>query len=208
LLAAGDPTSALVQWLQLPAAEQRPGDGLDAALVETLRKQAASRGENTQIAAALAVRLGLQRVHPADDHTGDNLRIDDIDAFAVAIRGAWERGRPECADQRRLEGELRAQADLLPLYRLINSADYMRAAGRCDFGAALKDGSAQHFGRQYVAGWDLRNLRMVANIGATFRDRAGLRVLSIVGASHKPWFDRGLGQLLGVELVDTAQFLE
>src|SRR5690606_35256503 len=141
LLAAGDPTSALVQWLQVPAPEQRPGNGLDATLVDALRKRAASASENTTIAAALAVRLGLQRVHPTDDHTGDNLRIDDIDAFSTAISGAWERGRPECAAQRKHEGELRAQADLLPLYRLVNSADYMRAASRCDFGAALKDES-------------------------------------------------------------------
>lgn len=207
LLASGDPTSALVQWLSLPEAERVAGDGLDAALVEALRKRAASAGETTQIAAALAVRLGLQRVHPADDHTGDALRIDDMDGFEQAIRGAWERGRPQCAAQRERERALRAQPDLLPLYRLVNSTDYMRAAGRCDFGAALQDASPQRYGRQYVSGWDLRNLRMVANIGTSFRDRPGVRVLSIVGASHKPWFDSLLGQLQGVEVVDAEKFL-
>src|SRR5690606_19068332 len=128
LLAAGDPTSALVQWLHLPATERRPGDGLDVALVDVLDKRAASAGENPRLAPPLAVRLGLQRVHPTDDHTGDNLRIDDIDAFSKAISGAWERGRPECAAQRKHEDELRAQPDLLPLYRLINSPGYMVAA--------------------------------------------------------------------------------
>ena len=206
-LAAGDPTSALVQWLSLPEAGRIAGDGLDATLVGQLRKRADAAGENTQIAAALAVRLGLQRVFPADDHTGDNLRIDDIDGFANAIRGAWERGRPECATQRERERALRAQPDLLPLYRLVNSTDYMRAAGRCDFGAALKETSPQHYGRRYVAGWDLRNMRMVANIGVTFRDRPGVRVLSIVGASHKPWFDELLGRLQGVEVVDAERIL-
>lgn len=48
---------------------------------------------------------------------------------------------------------------------------------------------------------------MVANIGETFRERPGVRVLSIVGVSHKPWFDRLLGQLQGVEVVDAAQVL-
>jgi hypothetical protein len=33
-------------------------------------------------------------------------------------------------------------------------------------------------------------------------------VLSIVGASHKPWFDDWLGQLQGVNVVDAAQVLE
>src|SRR5690606_2323839 len=89
-LAAGDATSALVQWLRLEPGERRAGDGLDDALVQALRKREASSNENTVIAAALAVRLGLERVHPVDDHTGDNLRIDDMDGFATAIRGAWD----------------------------------------------------------------------------------------------------------------------
>lgn len=205
--AAGDPTSALVQWLSLPEAERIEGDGLDAALVAALRKRAASASENTQIAAALAVRLGLPRVHPVDDHTGDNLRIDDMAGFEKAIRGAWDSAPAECVALREREKTLRAAPDLLPLYRLTNSRDYQRMPAACDFGMALKEASPQRFGRQYVAGWDLRNLRMVANIGVTFRDRPGTRVLSIVGASHKPWFDRWLAQLQGVDVVDVEAFL-
>lgn len=207
LLAAGDPTSALVQWSYLPDAQRIEGDGLDEALVAALRKRAGSANENTRIGAALAVRLGLQRVFPADDHTGDNLRIDDVEAYGKAIRAAWDSAPPECKALREREAALRAADDLLPLYRLTNSSDYQRMPATCDFGRALLDPSPQRFGRQYVAGWDLRNLRMVSNIGATFHQRPGARVLSIVGASHKPWFDRLLGQLQGVEVVDAAQVL-
>ncbi|WP_202840910.1 DUF5694 domain-containing protein [Luteimonas saliphila] len=207
LLAAGDPPSAVVQWLHLPAAERVVGDGLDAALVDMLDKRAASINEDTSIGAALAVRLGLQRVFPTDDHTGDNLRIDDMDGFASAIRGAWDSAPPECKALRARDQALREAPDLLPLYRHTNSADYQRMPMACDFALALKEESPQHFGRQYVGGWDLCNLRMVANIGATFRERPGARVLSIVGASHKAWFDRLLGQLQGVEVVDAAEIL-
>ncbi len=206
-LAAGDPTSALVQWLRLDGAERRAGDGLDDALVAVLRKRAASANESAVIGAALAVRLGLERVHPVDDHTGDNLRIDDLDGFATAIRGAWDSAPPECKALRERDRALREAPDLLPLYRHANSADYQPMPMRCDFALALAEGSPQRFGRQYVTGWDLRNLRMVANIGATFRERPGARVLSIVGASHKAWFDRLLGQLQGVEVVDAEAFL-
>ena len=206
-LAAGDPTSALVQWLYLPEGERRAGDGLDEALVEALRKRAASSNESVVIAAALAVRLGLQRVHPVDDHTGDNLRIEDVDDFATAIQGAWDSAPPECAALRARDRELRRAPDLLPLYRHTNSAAYQRMPMHCDFALALAEASPQRYGRQYVTGWDLRNLRMVANIGATFRERPGTRVLSLVGASHKAWFDRLLGQLQGVEVVDVERFL-
>lgn len=206
-LAAGEPASALVQWLHLPEAERVEGDGLDDALVQALRKRAASANEDTQIGAALAVRLGLQRVHPVDDHTGNNLRIEDVTGFERAIRGAWASAPDECAKARERDKELRAAADLLPLYRRTNSPDYQGLPMACDFGLALRDTSPQHFGRQYVTGWDLRNMRMVANIGATFRDRQGVRVLSIVGASHKPWFDAWLAQLQGVTVVDAEAFL-
>ncbi|MGJ4728895.1 DUF5694 domain-containing protein [Luteimonas sp. SDU101] len=206
-LAAGDPTSALVQWLHLPEAVRNAGDGLDARLVQALRERAASSNENTVIAAALAVRLGLQRVHPVDDHTGDNLRIDDVEGFATAIRGAWDSAPPECAALRERDRALRQAPNLLALYRHTNSAAYQRMPMHCDFGRALAEGSSQRYGRQYVAGWELRNLRMVANVGSTFRERPGARVLSLVGASHKAWFDRLLGQMPGVEVVDVEAFL-
>ncbi|MGJ4803225.1 DUF5694 domain-containing protein [Luteimonas sp. SDU82] len=206
-LAAGDPTSALVQWLRLDAGERRAGDGLDATLLAALDRRAASSNENTVIAAALAVRLGLERVHPVDDHTGDNLRIDDVEGFATAIRGAWDSAPAECAALRDRDRALRQAPDLLALYRHTNSAAYQRMPMHCDFGRALAEGSPQRYGRQYVTGWELRNLRMVANVGTTFRERPGARVLSLVGASHKAWFDRLLGQMRGVEVVDVEAFL-
>ena len=48
---------------------------------------------------------------------------------------------------------------------------------------------------------------MVGNILEVVRDRPGSRVLSIVGASHKPWFDDWLGKMSGVEVVDVQKVL-
>jgi hypothetical protein len=59
----------------------------------------------------------------------------------------------------------------------------------------------------WVSGWEIRNLRMVANILETFRERPAVRVLSVVGASHKPYFDQWLGQMQGVQIVDVEQAL-
>jgi hypothetical protein len=206
-LAANDASSAVTQWLQLPRAEQHPGDGLDDALVAVLLKRATRSNESDQIAARLAARLGLQRVYPVDDHTGDNVVIADEQAYGEAVQAAWKGASAKAAPMREREEALKKGGDMLALYRYINQPDVMRLAIESDFGAALRDPSPQHFGRQYVAGWETRNLRMVSNIRAAFREHPGARVLSVVGSSHKPWFDSLLGQMQGVDIVDVQKVL-
>ena len=67
--------------------------------------------------------------------------------------------------------------------------------------------SPEGYPRIWVGGWEVRNLRMVANIRKTFHEDPDARVLVIVGASHKPWFDAWLGQLQGVEIADALEVL-
>ncbi|PPT76063.1 hypothetical protein XaplCFBP3122_11270 [Xanthomonas arboricola pv. populi] len=206
-LASGEPSSALVQWLQLAPAEQRSGDGLDAALVARLRTMEQRPNESYQIAARLAARLGLQRIHPADDHTGDNAEVDDPAAYGNAVQAAWERAAPRARAMREHEDQLASQGKLLELYRAINLPASQQLAIAVDFRAALSDTSPQHYGYSYVSGWEIRNLRMVSNVRSSFADRPGARVLAVVGATHKPWFDNFLGQLQGVDIVDAEKVL-
>lgn len=206
-LAANDPSSAVTQWLQLPPPEQHSGDGLDDALVAILLKRATRSNESDQIAARLAARLGLQRVYPIDDHTGDSVVVADEKAYGDAIQAAWNGARPKAASMRAHEDALKKDGDMLALFRYINQPDVLRLAVESDFGAALRDPSPQHYGRYYVAGWETRNLRMVANIRAAFREHPGARVLSVVGSSHKPWFDELLGRMQGVDVVDAEKIL-
>ena len=100
-LASGDDASALTQWLQLPQAERHAGDGLDDALATRLRELQTRNGEDLQIAARLAARLGLQRVYPVDDHSGDNVDVPDVPAYANAIRSAWAASASEVAADRK-----------------------------------------------------------------------------------------------------------
>ena len=208
-LATGDSSSALVQWWQLAEGERRAGDGIDDTLLQQLRRLEGRNNENFQIAARVAVRLGLQRVHPVDDHTGDNIDFGgDIDAYGKAIQALWNGAAPRAKPMRDREAALARAGDMLGLYRAINAPASQQLAIEVDFGAALGDRSSQRYGQRYVAGWEARNLRMVSNIRAAFGDHPGARVLSIVGASHKPWFDSLLGQMQGVEIVDAGQVLE
>lgn len=207
-LAAHDRASAYVQWLQLPEAERRAGDGLDEVLVALLARIGTRNNENYQVAAALAARLGLQRVHATDDHTGDNMDLEDVQAFGREVETAWKAGRGVLDARIEQEQALKRAPDLLPLYRYVNDPAHLQALSEVNVSASLRARSTLHYPQIWVAGWEVRNLRMAANVREAFRERPGARVLSIVGASHKPWLDDWLGRMQGVEIVDALQVLE
>ena len=209
-LAAGEPPSALVQWLRLDPAERRAGDGLDATLAARLETLRTRRNENYLIAAPLAARLGLERVHAIDDHSADRaIAATDEEAYAAAIRGAWDNpasARRRAASEAR-ESRLGTDADVIAMYRAYNSPEEARLAFESDFGAALEEGSPQGFGRRYVGWWETRNLRMAANVREMLAERPGTRALVIVGASHKGYVEAYLAPMHDVRLVDAQAVL-
>ena len=208
-LAGGDRSSALVQWLRLPQGERRAGDGIDDALRDLLNAATVKRNENYQIAATLAARLGLERVYPVDDHTA-GFSVDDEDAYGAAIQKAWD--NPASQKRMKISDELNTQLTtpdgVLNLYRVYNSPEMGPLAFQSDFGAALEEPSMQNFGRSYVTYWEVRNLRMAANIRETLGPKPGLKTLVIVGASHKPYLESYLHQMHDVRIIDAEKVLE
>lgn len=208
LLAAGEPASALVQWLRLAETERRAGNDLTPELVETLRSLNSSRNESYAIAARLAARLGLERVYPIDDHSADNA-VEETPEYAAAIQRIWS--GPSGDERREAEAQasaaLAASGDIIAYYRWLNAPEYPDLVDASDFGAALADDTEGLPGRKYAAWWETRNLRMVANIRAAVADHPGARALSIVGASHKGYFDDYLGMMHAIRVVDTNAVL-
>ena len=207
-LASMEPASALVQWLQLPDAERHGGNGLNATLVKALQAYAVRQNESSLISAPLAARLGLQRVYPTDNHTGDRHDVPDIKALVKDLEAAWKAGGADYEPLHKKVEELQIKSDLLPLYRYVNQPGFLQVSAATNVVPAMASTSPQRYPQMWVGGWEVRNLRMVANIRETFRERPGARVLSIVGATHKPWFDSFLGQLQGVSIVDVAAVLK
>ena len=156
----------------------------------------------------VAARLGLQRVYAVDDHTGDNHRIADRKAFSAALQQAWSGYGPTFDAMTEREAAFIASNDLLSLYRSVNDPAALQVLAESNVRPTLAAVSPQHYPQIWVQGWEIRNLRMVANILEVVRDHPGSRVLSIVGASHKPWFDGWLGQVSGVDIVDTQEVLK
>ncbi|GLK47450.1 hypothetical protein GCM10017620_04230 [Brevundimonas intermedia] len=211
-MAAGERGSALVQWLRL-ATEDRVADAtLNTDLVAMLERMKTRRNETYLISAPLAARLGLERLWSVDDHSADT--PDPVDpaekkAYETAIMTAWDNPASHArrADSVRLGGLLSQPDGILDVYRAYNSAEAQQAAYRSDFGAALIEPSSQAFGRNYVGYWETRNLRMVANMRDVLGRYPGARMLTIVGASHKGYYEAYLDQMHDVRLVDVETVL-
>lgn len=206
-LAAGERGSALVQWLRLSLTERREGDGLNGELVAALNTLKDRRNETSLVAAVLAARLGLERLWSVDDHSADSPDSSDPaeqQAAADAITRAWDNPATHArqAEDARLEKGLSGPDGILEMYRAFNAADAPMLVYRSDFGAALVEPSPQQFGRGYVGYWETRNLRMVANIRDVLSRHPGGRMLAIVGASHKGYYEAYLNQMHDVRLVD------
>lgn len=208
-LAIGEPDSALVQWLRLPAEERRAKGPLSPELAEFLDRRMERHNESSMVAARLAARLGHERVYPVDDHTGDIAPgpIDE-EIYAKEIRASWD--NPATAERRARFEDWNSQLEagtlsVLDWYRRMNTDEQARLAMQSDFGAAAGAHHAGNTGRKYLAYWETRNLRMVANLRQVIG--SGRKVLAIVGTSHKPYYERYLGMTSDIELVDTDVIL-
>ncbi len=207
-LAAGEPNSALVQWLRLPTNERRADDFLTQDMAAYLTAKETRRSEGT-IAARVAARVGLERTYEVDDQAFYAGSEPDQEAYAAAIMAAWDNS----ATAQRLEAydtlfdNLGQPGAFFEMYRAFNDPSEADLIYASDFGAALQDPSDEGFGRRYLSYWETRNLRMVANIREVLGRHPGTRMLAIVGASHKPYYEAYLEQMRDVELVDVMPLL-
>ncbi|HIE4141584.1 TPA: DUF5694 domain-containing protein [Stenotrophomonas maltophilia] len=209
-LAAGESSSAVVQWLRLPREERRASDSLTPELVQFLDTRMARRNEAGLVAGVLAARLGLERLWSVDDHTADSPTPESQQkAYAAAIRGAWDNSfvKARRAADERLKANLAQPDGLLAMYRAYNAPEAAMVAFNSDFGATLVEPSPEGFGRNYVGYWETRNLRMVANMRDILGQHPGTRMLTIVGASHKGYYEAYLDLMHDVQLVSSDEVL-
>ena len=208
-LAAGEPASAVVQWLRLPVSERVSSDGLTPDLIEQLEALRVRRNENYLIGAALAARMGHERVWPVDDQSAAR-PVADEKAYGAALAKAWDNAftQQRIQEAKRSASRLAEPDGLLVLYREYNAARQPLLVYRSDFGAALVEPSPQGFGRSYVSYWETRNLRMVSNIREVIGLTPGTRLLAIVGASHKGYYEAYLDLMHDVRVQDITPVLK
>jgi hypothetical protein len=198
----------MVQWMRLPAEERHADSSLPQSLVDEFIKLEAKRGESYTIAVPLAVRLGHERLYLVDDHTGDRATGPyDEKLYVQEITSIWT--NDAVSERRKLDEDwdkrIAAGGDVIGWYRWMNSQQGARLAVSGDFGAAAGANVPGNSGRKYLAYWETRNMRMAANIREAIG--SGSRLLAIVGASHKPYYERYLGVSSDIEIVDIDSIL-
>lgn len=142
-MAANDRPSAQVQWRRLPAAEQHSGEGLTDAMIDIITRKGKAPNESYEVAAALAARLGLERVYEMDDHSADwpiDEKTPEGEAYGKALQSVWD-VKPVPAVRAKyleLQGHLKTPADVLGFYRFLNAPDTQRQTIAFDMGAAAR----------------------------------------------------------------------
>lgn len=108
---------------------------------------------------------------------------------------------------RRSVSALKSGNDTLAFFRFMNEPSTQLTFIQADYLSSLQDAPPERDGRQYVAWWEIRNLRRVAKVRAAFGNRPGAKVLTVVGASHKPYDEAYLDLMHDVQLVDAQAVL-
>jgi len=206
-LASDEAVSALVQWLRLDEADRVTGDGLGPASVELLNRFALSMNESASIAARLAARLGLERVFYADDHGSFLDAEGEREAYGTRLNELWSQQDDTCQTRWNATTAKLTGGDLIGAYRDYNNAAFGIRQMDCDWKLTMNDDAPEAYGRKYTLGWQARNLRMVAMIVTAAANEPGGKVLSIVGSSHKPYFEAYLDQMHDIEVISTDQVL-
>lgn len=210
-VASGDLNSALVQWWRLPPAERVEGDGVIQRLItEFALYDRERRNENHMIGARLAVRLGLERVYPIDDHASDDVMLArgaDLEAFFAEPWLTDLMNDPAFTPLREAASNLRTPRQALQTYQMLNTPAVGITDANGQWLSMINRASPNHVGRTRVAEWETRNLRQVANIREVISHQPGARVLVITGSAHKPWFDAYLRMMTDVQVVDAVEVL-
>lgn len=143
-----------------------------------------------------------------DDHTADFVLARAPETLWPTIQAMWGRaGEDAKAMQARQMEFLGSPEGVLAGYRFMNSPEAQRITIDVDFGAAARNPENDAVTRQYLAWWQTRGLRMAANVVEAAGNQPGAKVLVVVGASHKSYFDAYLDQMQDYEIVDVHAVL-
>lgn len=211
LAAAYELDSAALQWSYIPADQRTAGDALPAEVIDGLKKALTSRSEDVTLGVALARRLGHQRVYGIDDQSDALFQVNRGRQLMAELSASPEYKKlQESILYKELPKRMATATrggDLLGFYRWINSPEYGSADLDAQWHLFLRTSLPSGLDRERAALWEVRNLAIAGNIRRVTARDAGERTLVIIGASHKPFLDAYLAQMMDLDIVRAEDVL-
>lgn len=209
LLASYQPYSAALQWSYIDEKGALKQWELPKSTAKVLTAIVNSASESASIGIRIAHDLGLQRIYPIDDNMEKdylNKIVDQVDKALLAdslvqvIKNA-----PYQKRYRQLLKEGVKSKNLFPLYKYMNSDAFLEQDQRIQWRETfLETKNYNTILNKRLALWEVRNLNIAAHIRKASSKAVGGRILIIIGASHKPFLDNYLKEMMGIEVVQLS----
>jgi hypothetical protein len=208
-IAAYEIPTAELQWRLLSLEERKPSsvpEVISAYLNESLSR----RNEIDSVGVELGRRLGLSRIYGIDDQSENDLLATVVPALEKAMSRAEFAAitaDPHFSEVDKTTSREAIGGNLLPTYRLYNSADYGAKDIHLQWDIFNRVPLAGDPGRTRLILWEVRNFNIAAHIARVAATHPGGHILVIIGAAHKPFLDDYLGRSMDFRIMTAAQIL-
>ncbi len=208
LIAVYDIYSASLQWSYLTDEEKSKAD-IEPSIKSELDQILNSNDENSSIGIRLAKELKLQRLFPINDYS-DKFYLDKISDKLyeeMLISEVYLNSRKDILDyqtDKKLKESL-SKKNLLPFFEHLNSIDYIIKTTNKNWGIYYKMFLDSGLDRTRVALWEMKCLRIAANIREISSFYPGKNILVIIDVSAKPFLEdylKSIGDLKITSLLD------
>lgn len=198
LIATYDIYSASLQWSYFTKEEKSRAE-IEPSIKDELENLVNSNDENSSIGIRLARQLKIQKLYPINDYS-DKFYLDKISDKLyeeMLISEVYLNSRKDVLDFQtdRTLKEALVKKNLLPFFRHINSLDYLINSSNKNWGIYYKMFLDSGLDRTRVALWEMKCLRIAANIREISSFYPGKNVLVIIDVSAKPFLEEYLSSM-------------
>ncbi|WP_337871712.1 DUF5694 domain-containing protein [Ignavibacterium sp.] len=203
LLASYDIYSAALQWSYLNKQEKNKVD-FDNKIKNALDVLINSNDENSSIGIRLAREKKIQKLYPVNDYS-DKIYLDKISDKLyeeMLISEVYLNSRKDILDletDKQLKQSLNRK-NLLPFFKHINSTDYILRSTNKNWGIYYKMFLDSGLDRSRVSLWEMKCMRIAANIREISSFNPGKNILVIIDVSAKPFIEQYLKSMGDVKI--------
>lgn len=203
LLASYDIYSAALQWSYF-SSEEKKNAALEIKIKEELETLLNSNDENSSIGIRLAREKKIQKLFPINDYS-DKFYLDKISDKLyeeMLMSEVYLNSRKDILDletDKKLKQSL-SKKNLLPFFRHINSSEYILKSTSKNWGIYYKMYLDSGLDRARASLWEMKCLRIAANIREMSSFHPGKNILVIIDVSAKPFIEKYLKSMGDVKI--------